>query len=260
MDVKTAFLNGKIEENVYMEQPEGFETFDCESHVCQLKRALYGLKQAPHAWYTRIDSYFTGLGFTKSEADANLYHIMVEGMEVCQKDGEVFVSQGKYANEILKRFHMEKCKPMQTPLAGNWRKEDATSGEVVAAIVYWQFMGLLMYLVNARPDLCFAVNQLSQAMVQPTNLFWKVAKHVLRYLRGTSQYGLWYRQTEGVKLQGFTDADWARSPSDWKITSGGIFNLVSAPVSWYSRKQRSVSLSSAEAEYMVASQATCEAI
>ena len=58
------------------------------------------------------------------------------GMEVWQKDGEVFVSQGKYANEILRRFHIEKCKPMQTPLAGNWRKEDATSGEVVAATVY----------------------------------------------------------------------------------------------------------------------------
>jgi hypothetical protein len=79
MDVKTAFLNGQIEEEVYIEQPEGFETFDHESHVCRLKRALYGLKQAPRAWYTRIDNYFTGLGFTKSEADANLYHIMVKG-------------------------------------------------------------------------------------------------------------------------------------------------------------------------------------
>jgi hypothetical protein len=138
--------------------------------VCRLKRALYGLKQAPHAWYTRIDSYFTGLGFTKSEADANLYHIVVEGklliivlyvddliltgddqliksckedlarefemkdmglmhyflgMEVWQGDGELFVSQGKYANEILRRFHMESSKPMETPLAGveKWQQE-----------------------------------------------------------------------------------------------------------------------------------------
>jgi len=79
MDVKTMFLNGKIEKEVYIKQPEGFETFDRESHVCGLKRALYGLKQAPHAWYTRIDKYFTGLGFTKSEVDANLYHIIIEG-------------------------------------------------------------------------------------------------------------------------------------------------------------------------------------
>eukprot|EP00253_Pinus_taeda_P034320 PITA_34320 len=78
MDVKTTFLNGTIEEEVYMEQPEGFETFDSESHVCRLKRALYGMKQAPCAWYTRIYNYFIGLDFTKCEADANLYHIVVE--------------------------------------------------------------------------------------------------------------------------------------------------------------------------------------
>ena len=79
MDVKIASFNGKIEEDAYIEQLEGFETFNRESHVFQLKRALYGLKQALCAWYTRIYSYFTGLGFTKSEADVNLYHIMVEG-------------------------------------------------------------------------------------------------------------------------------------------------------------------------------------
>ena len=64
---------------MYIDQPEGFETFDSDSHVCRLKRALYGLKQAPRAWYTRIDSYFTRVDFTKSEADANLYQIVVDG-------------------------------------------------------------------------------------------------------------------------------------------------------------------------------------
>eukprot|EP00253_Pinus_taeda_P010615 PITA_10615 len=81
-------------------------------------------------------------------------------------------------------------------------------------------------------------------MVQRTKLFWKVAKHVLRYLRGTTQYELWNRRIEGVKLQGFTDADWVSSPSDRKNASRGIFNLGSAAVSWYSRKQRLVALSS----------------
>ena len=79
MDVKTTFLNRVIEEEVYIEQPEVFETLDMDSHVCRLKRALYGLKQAPCFWYTRIGSYFIGLGFTKGEADANLYHILVDG-------------------------------------------------------------------------------------------------------------------------------------------------------------------------------------
>ena len=79
MDVKTTFLNGEIEAEVYIEQPEAFETFYHGSHVCWLKQALHGLKKAPRVWYTRIDSYFTRLGFTKSEANANIYHITVEG-------------------------------------------------------------------------------------------------------------------------------------------------------------------------------------
>lgn len=158
-----------------------------------LKRALYGLKRAPHAWYTRTDSYFTGLGFAKSDVDADLYHIVVEdrlliivlyvddliltgddnliksckedlarefkmkdlglmhyclGIEVWQGDKELFVSQGKYANEILKSFHMESSKPMETPLVSNWRKEDATSSEVVEATIYRKLVASLMYLVN----------------------------------------------------------------------------------------------------------------
>ena len=79
MDVKTMFLNGIIEEEVYIENPEGFETFDRDSHVCRLKRELYGLKKAPRACYTQIDSYFTGLRVTKSEADGNLYQTVVDG-------------------------------------------------------------------------------------------------------------------------------------------------------------------------------------
>jgi hypothetical protein len=73
MDVKTTFLNGVIEEEVYIEQPQGFEVEDRKIHVCKLKKALYGLKQAPRAWYGRIDSFLTSLGFTKSKADSNLY-------------------------------------------------------------------------------------------------------------------------------------------------------------------------------------------
>jgi hypothetical protein len=79
MDVKTAFLNKVVEEEIYVEQPEGFETFNRDTHVCKLKRALSGLKHAPRAWYACIDNYLLRLGFTKSKADPNLYYIVVEG-------------------------------------------------------------------------------------------------------------------------------------------------------------------------------------
>jgi hypothetical protein len=130
----------------------------------------------------------------------------------------------------------------------------------VDSTVYRQLVGLLMYLVNTILDICYAVNQMSQAMVKPTKLFWKAGKHVLIYPRGKHEYGLWYRQTNEVKLHGFTDADWAGSPTDRKSTSGGIFSIRSTTVSWYSKKQRSVALSSTKEEYMEVSQASCEAI
>ena len=236
----------------------------------QAQESVVWLKQAPRAWYTWIDNYFIGLGFSKSEVDPNLYQIVVEGklliivlyvddliltgdkllilsckkdlaiefemkdlgllhyflgLEIWQRSGGLFVSQGKYAWEILEKFNMHGCKPVDTPLPGGWRKEDGTSGEEVDATVYRQLVGSLMYC-----------SIWSQAMVKPTKLFWKVGKHVLRYLRGTSGYGLWYKQEDEVKLCGFTDADWAGSPTDRKSTSGGVFSIGSTTVSWYSRK------------------------
>ena len=80
MDVKIIFLNGLLQEEVYLEQPQGFEVYERDSHVCRLKKALYGLKQAPWAWYSRIDSYLLSIGFQKSEADPNLYYIVVGGV------------------------------------------------------------------------------------------------------------------------------------------------------------------------------------
>lgn len=73
MDIKTTFLNGAIEEEVYIEQPEGFETHDNYTHVCRLKKVVCGLKQAPRTWYGRIDNYLQQLGFIKNDADPNLY-------------------------------------------------------------------------------------------------------------------------------------------------------------------------------------------
>ena len=128
------------------------------------------------------------------------------------------------------------------------------------ATIYKQLVGSLMYLVNTLPNMCYEINQLSQVMVRPTKLYWRETKHVLRYLRDTSQYGLWYKNIEGVKIQGFTDTYWVGSPSDLNSTSGGIFSIESTIVSWYNRKHISIALSLKEAKYMAVSQTTCEAI
>ena len=147
-----------------------------ESHVCKLKKALYGLKQAPRAWYSRIEASLKQMGFQKSEADPNLYFIVVKGdtlilvlyvddlfitkdekliasckkdlalefemkciklmhyslgMEVWQEDGHIFLGQGKYVVDILKRFQMEDCRPITTPMTTNWKKLVISEGELV---------------------------------------------------------------------------------------------------------------------------------
>eukprot|EP00253_Pinus_taeda_P027009 PITA_27009 len=265
MDVKTAFMHGLIKEEVYVEQLKGFEIHDRESHVCKLKKALYGLKQAPQAWYERIDNYLMKLGFTRSEADSNLYFKVEDdkplilvlyvddlfltgadplilkckrelasefemkdlelmhyflGLEVSQKPGEIFLSQGKYVTKILERFGMVDYKPVTASMELNFKK------------------------------LC--VNTLSQYMVEPHHSHWIGAKNRLRYLRGTITNGMRYT-VEDLRLHGYFDADWAGSVVVCKSTSGCCFSLGSASKSWMSRKQKSVALSTAEFEYITAS-------
>ena len=118
----------------------------------------------------------------------------------------------------------------------------------------------MMYLVNTRPNISFAVNTLSQFMVEPRRVQWSAAKHVLRYVAGTVDYGLDYVRGDGVGLVGYSDLNSASCAGDRESTLGCCFGLGSAVVSWFSRKQKSVALNSIEAEYMPASQASCEAI
>eukprot|EP00253_Pinus_taeda_P007357 PITA_07357 len=260
MDVKTAFLHGSIKEEVYVEQPEGFEIHDRESHVCRLKKALYGVKQAPRAWYERIDSYLMKLGFTRSEVYPNLYFKVEDdnplilvlyvndlfltsvdphihkckrelasefemkdlglmhyflGLEVWQKPGEIFLSQGKYVMKILERFGMVDCKPVTTPIELDFKK---LSNSVVRPVLrnatkYRQLLGALMFLVNSHSDICFAVNMLSQHMVGPHHSHWIGAKNLLRYLHGTITHGLRYTIGD-VRLHGYIDVDWVGNVVD----------------------------------------------
>ena len=107
-----------------------------------------------------------------------------------------------------------------------------------------------MYLTNTRPDICFVVNNLSQYLVQPRWVHLIVAKHVMRYLKGTIDFGLYYDGNHDYRLYGYTDANWVGSVSDRRGTSGGCYCLGYTMSSWFSGKQSSVSLSTVEAEYI----------
>jgi hypothetical protein len=305
MDVKTVFLNGVIEEEVYIEQPQGFEVEDRNTHVCRLKKDLYGLKQAPRAWYGRICSFLTSLGFTKSKVYSNLYfkvmndelvilllyvddlfltgeeNIIIDckkklfaefemkdlglmhyflGLKVWQSLEMIFLNQGKYAIEILKRFDMLECKAMNTPMETKLKLLVDTLSKLVDSTLYRRIIGSLMYLTNTRLNICFVVNTLSQCLGEPRRVHFVAAKHVMRYLKGMLDFGLCYNGDHDFGPVGYTNSKWVGSVSDRKSTSICCFSLNSTMTSWKSRKQSSIALSTAKAEYIIACSTSCESI
>ena len=154
------------------------------------------------------------------------------------------------------------CKSINTPMITNMRmlRDSGTGFDLVDPTMYKQLIGSLLYLVHTRPDICYAVNALSQFMAEPRQRHWVAAKHILRYLKGTITYGLNYSANGGIFLHGYADADWAGSPVDRKSTTGYCFSLGSAMISWSSRKQGTLAHSTAEAEYIATSDASREAV
>lgn len=156
--------------------------------------------------------------------------------EVWHKLSEIMLSQGKYVVEILKRFGMMDSKSMSTLMTMNLKLLGDTTSETVDATLYKKIIGSLMYLMNTRPDICFVVNTLSQYMVELRHVHLIAKKHVLRYLKGTIDYGLRYVIDYDFGLVGYTNLDWASSVTDRKSTSGCCFNLDSVVIVWHSRK------------------------
>jgi hypothetical protein len=152
------------------------------------------------------------------------------GLEVWQRPREVFLEQGKDAIEILKRFQMDDCKPMATPMINNLKKMIASNSKSVDPTLYKQPIGSLMYLVNTRPNICVAMNTLSRFMVEPRKEHWVAAKHVLKYLRGIVEYDLRYREDDEAKFQGNLDSDWAGNAVIRKSTSKCCFSLGSTMI------------------------------
>jgi hypothetical protein len=173
---------------------------------------------------------------------------------------ESSLTRGSTWSKILKRFDMLDCKSMNTPMEAKLKLLVDTSSDLIDATLYRQIIGSLMYLTNTRPDICFAVNTLSQFLVEPRRVHLVAAKHVMRYLKGTMDYGLSYDGDHDFTLIEYTDADWAGSVADRKSTSGCCFSLRSAMISWQSRKQSSIALSTVKAEYIDACSASCETI
>ena len=129
------------------------------------------------------------------------------GIEIHQDQQGIFISQEKYANEILNKFGMEKCKPDSTPLVSNEKLIKDDGVEKIDVFVYKSLIGFLLYLNATRPDIMYVASLLSRFMQSPSKLHFTVAKRVLRYVKGSKNLRIWFRRYGGSKLIGYIDND-----------------------------------------------------
>jgi hypothetical protein len=297
MDVVIAFLNGTVQEDIYMEIPEGFLGANDPSKVCKIHRALYGLKQASKAWYARIDAWLLSQGLTRSENDPNLYFSIIGdkrtilllyvddllltgddpteihhiqealksefemtnlglahsslGAEIEYKINGLFIHQKGYVQKLLEKFGLQTCNPTKLPMDPHDQLQKHTRMPRVDPLLYRSLVGSLIYLTNTMPDICFAVSNVSKYMDQPEEAHYQAAKHILRYLRGTLDYGLFMPAENNIELHTYADADWGRDLDTRRSVSGIIHKLGDSSIFWSSCMQSTVSLLTTEAEYRV---------
>lgn len=305
MDVKTAFINSYVKEEVYIYPPPGYET---NEPILRLRKALYGLKQAPRAWNDHIDAAFRKYGFKRCHSDYCVYvkdQVIVAlyvddiliisdneneiintksflryefemedmgevkrflGMDIKRMaNGDYTINQRDYVRKILKRFGMHNCKPSKTPFSPG-TKLQAFDGEASAEdrTTYQQIVGSLMYAATStRPDIAFHVSTLSRFNNNPGPEHFHAAKNVMKYLKGTEDYGLTFKAgttEDGLNFHGYTDSDWAGDLDNRRSTSGFVFLAAGAAISWRSRRQNTVATSTTEAEYVAAAMASKEAL
>ncbi|KAK2449059.1 hypothetical protein QL285_008290 [Trifolium repens] len=173
------------------------------------------------------------------------------GLQIKQMEDTIFICQSKYARNIVRKFGLDNATHKRTP-APTHLKLTKEQGVGVDQSMYRSMIGSLLYLTASRPDITFAVGVCARYQSEPKVSHLNQVKRILKYVNGTCDYGMMYSHCEDSSLCGYCDADWAGSADDRKSTSGGCFFLGSNLISWFSKKQNCVALSTAEAVYVAA--------
>nr|GEY80171.1 putative ribonuclease H-like domain-containing protein [Tanacetum cinerariifolium] len=252
MDVKSAFLYGTIEEEVYVCQPLWFEDRDHLEKVYKVVKALYGLHQAPRAWYETLATYLLENGFHRGTIDQTLFIKKQKGdiLLVKQKKDGIFIIQDKYVAEILRKFRLTEGKSASTPIDTEKPLLKDPDGADVDVHIYRSMIGSLMYLTSSRPDIIFAVCACARFQVTPKASHIHAVKKIFRYLKGKPHLGLWYPKDSPFDLVAYSDSDYAGASLDRKSTTRGFQFLGCRLISWQCKKQTVVATSSTKAEYI----------
>ena len=173
-------------------------------------------------------------------------------LQIKQTHDNIFISQTKYALELLKKFDMQYCKSISTPMASALSINKDESGIVVDGKRYRGMIGSLLYLIASRPDIMFSIFMCARYQACPKESYLKIVKRIFRYLSGTTNFGLWYPRGCNCCLVGFSDSNFVGSKSDRKSTSDTCHLFGNCLILWHSKNQHSVSISTVEAEYVAA--------
>jgi Reverse transcriptase (RNA-dependent DNA polymerase) len=313
LDVPTAFVRADLEEEVYMEMPEGHRE---PGMVCHLRKSLYGLKQSPRNWYRLLSSFILTLGWSAAVSDPCLFHrvssanrlmllfVFVDDMQGFYETGDsdewaetrralcerfetkdlgdskwmlgmlltrnraaktIQLTQELYITKSLERYGLSECRSARTPMASSNALQDLAdgAGDPIPELLYQEKIGVLLYAaISTRPDIAFVVGKLAQYVKAPLQRHMHAADRVFRYLSGTRTFGLTFggpsRSSTAVTISAMSDADWASDKTDRKSVSGWIAYINGDAVSWQSKKQSAVALSTMESELYAECAATQE--
>nr|GEX66763.1 putative ribonuclease H-like domain-containing protein [Tanacetum cinerariifolium] len=288
MNVKSAFLYGTIDEEVYVMQPPRFQDPEFPARVYKVEKSMYGLHQAPRAWYGTLSKYLLTNGFQRG--DFILVQVYVDdiifgssnpqlcrefedlmhekfqmsamgelnfflGLQVLQKEDGIFLSQDKYVGDIFKKFRYSDVRSSNTPMdkENPWGKDE--TGKDVDLHLYRSMIGSLMYLTASRPDIMFVICTCARHQVTPKECHLHAlhaVKRIFRYLKGHPKLRLWYPKESPFDLVAYSDSDYGGATQDRKSTTGECQFLGRRLISWQCKKQTIVATSTTEAEYVAA--------
>ena len=196
--------------------------------------------------------------FDTSDLEMMRYFLEIK---VIQNEAGIFICQRRYAREILERFGMESSNSVKNPIIPETRLSKDEAGDGIDTTMFKQAVGSLMYLTATRPDLMYGVSLISRFMANQQSSHWLAAKRILRYIQGTTDFGILYKRgRRNAGLVSYTDSNYAGDLDDRKSTSGFAFIMGSRAISWASKKQPVVSLSTTKVEYIVAALCACQCI
>ena len=272
MDVKTAFLNEFLKEDVYVAQPKGFIDPQFPYHVLYLKKALYGLKQAPRAWYNRLTQYLVSCRFTRGQANQTLFikkengelivaQVFVDdiifgstkdelahefsklmqaefkismigklshflGLQIHQQESGIFISQSKYAKNLVKKFGLESASPVRTPMSLNVKLIVDLLGKSVDSSLYKSMIGSLLYFTASRPNISYSVRVCARYQANPKESLMIALKRIIKYVKTTADFRVWYSKDTNDVLARYSDVDWVGNADDRKSILGVVFMWV----------------------------------